>query len=245
MRALSSVAALAALVVGIAPSAFASPLSLSSATLEFSFADVGLTAVAVDTPGIPVLVSSGGGSFVKPAGLLTGTATLLPSLGNLDTMVVEALSGVTTFTAAGGTGGGFGGSGGLDGTLDLRFLGAAINLAVPLSIVGGGGSFQATLFAITVTATGHGWTTGPAVITGLGSEYGTTVTISGYDNRSAAHAGAIQLVSPIRILTSFSGPAFPGYAAQTFVFVPEPGTLLLIGAAVAGLGVVGFRRSRR
>jgi hypothetical protein len=74
-----------------------------------------------------------------------------------------------------------------------------------------------------------------------------TVTISGTNNlASASAAGQVTLVSPLRIDT---GPLnvgnIPGKVKTTFVFAPEPGTLLLLASGAAGLVLIGRRRIRR
>jgi hypothetical protein len=74
-----------------------------------------------------------------------------------------------------------------------------------------------------------------------------TVTLSGTNQlASASSAGQVTLVSPLRIDT---GPLqvgnIPGVIEKTFVFVPEPGTLLLLASGAAGLVMIGRRRSRK
>jgi hypothetical protein len=74
-----------------------------------------------------------------------------------------------------------------------------------------------------------------------------TVTISGTNSlASASQAGQVTLVSPLRIDT---GPLnvgnIPGKVKTTFVFAPEPGTLLLLASGAAGLVLIGRRRTRK
>ena len=81
---------------------------------------------------------------------------------------------------------------------------------------------------------------------GLPLEYH-TVTISG-DNQlqSASMSGLLTIVSPIRINTTpaISGRV-PAAAWLDIVFVPEPGTMLLLVTGAIGLVAIGRRRTRK
>jgi hypothetical protein len=94
-----------------------------------------------------------------------------------------------------------------------------------------------------VRSTGFGFVTTNA---GLPLELH-TVTLSGPNALlSASATGSITIVSPIRINTSAAvAGRVPGAAWLDFVFVPEPGTMLLLVAGAAGLIVIGRRRARK
>lgn len=73
-----------------------------------------------------------------------------------------------------------------------------------------------------------------------------TVTLAGTNQlASASGTGQVTLVSPLRIDT---GPlnigTIPGKVRATYVFVPEPGVLLLLASGAAGLVVLGRNRRR-
>lgn len=73
------------------------------------------------------------------------------------------------------------------------------------------------------------------------------VKIEGTDSLSGTAPGQVTLVSPTYIDAGSAtgrGP-IPGASFMQIVFVPEPGSMLLLGSAVAGLLVVGRKRMQR
>jgi hypothetical protein len=254
MRHLLGLIACVALAAGAAGSSGASTLRLKNSTLGVS--TPGLPPFdSGQIPGsVPILVSSGGGSFVVPPDVFAAVAALPTQLFTgvqlISSLNVTGTNDTGSFTAAGGSHGGFGGLESLAGRLVVGILHAALNVEIPLSVAGAGGQAQGEGFAFEVTVTGHGWTTGTAMVTGVAMKtpnggFENTVTLSGYDNRATDHAGALQLVSPIRVVSN-APDLLPGlFLVQTLNFIPEPGTLLLLGAAIAWLMVLGRGKVRR
>jgi hypothetical protein len=115
------------------------------------------------------------------------------------------------------------------------------NLVVPISVVGQGGAATAA-GAVDVTVIGAPWTTGTVSIG--------TVTAMGFARGPGSGAtstlqpsGSIRLVTPVFISTNIGAfSVVPAFGFLTLHFVPEPGTLLLVGAGVAALSASGARR---
>jgi hypothetical protein len=82
-----------------------------------------------------------------------------------------------------------------------------------------------------VTKTAQGWAHAPASTT----------------SSTAQPSGVVQLVTPGQIWTNLplgSNDKLGGFVVMAVHFIPEPGLLLLLGAGVAGLGLLGWRRRR-
>lgn len=115
------------------------------------------------------------------------------------------------------------------------------NLSVPVSVVGKGGAVTAA-GPVDVTVVGAPWTTGTVAIgtlTAMGFAYGPE---SGPSSTLQA-SGSIRLVTPIFISTNIGAfSVVPAFGFLTLHFVPEPGTLALLGSGVLALVAVARRR---
>ena len=229
--------------LGLPSSPQAAVMSLESSELSFSIGASAPSTVIPQSPGsVAVAVSSGTGSFSVPAGLFAGTAILptqifftVPLISSLNMTVTN-----DTIAVAGGAG-----SGVLPGFGKFGACGGIINLFIPLD-VGGGGTATGGAAALQISVTlANGWTTGVATVDGITtttpSGVVNTASLTGFDARTAAHAGTILLVTPARLLST--GSSLPLFATLRLTFVPEPHVVLLLAAAAGGVAIVG--RSRR
>jgi hypothetical protein len=109
--------------------------------------------------------------------------------------------------------------------------------------------------AVTVTVSGEAWTTGSITYNdgNLGTTNGTGLAVANPfvtagtttgTNNLGPNGGTITLVAPITIKIPGTGADLrAGYQVLQLTFIPEPGTLVLLGAGVAGLVAIGRRRN--
>ena len=143
---------------------------------------------------------------------------------------------------AGSGGAGFNGEMPINGAAKICLFGtcsaAVSNLSVPLTVVGGPGGSALVTGAVNLTVIGAPWTTGTAAV-------GVNTLMGGVNpaSNTGAPSGTVTLVTPIFVSTNIGASAIvPGFGILTLHFVPEPGTLMLLGSGIAGL--VAFGRSR-
>ena len=204
----------------------------------------------------PVVIPGGGSAVVNgsgPAGHLDGlqmpsdqfaiSGFVLPitdaSVFPIAGVQVTAANGPGLFSNHDGVG--FGGEMPILGAAKVCLFGscsaAVSNLSVPLSVVGQGGVALVT-GAVNLTVIGAPWTTGTAAV-GANSIQGGVAPQS----NTGAPSGLVTLVTPIFISTNIGASAvLPAFGILTLHFVPEPGTLMLLGSGIMGL--VAFGRSR-
>jgi hypothetical protein len=170
-----------------------------------------------------------------------------PTVFPINGLLLDASNGAGTFTAiSGGPPGG--GAAPLGGVAKVCLFGpcnsAVANLTVPLENVGAGG-FDIVTSAVNVTIVGAPWTIGTASasgLTGMGFAHGPATLTSS----TAQPSGVVQLVTPIFVHSNIeSMQTLQGIATLTLHFVPEPGTIVLLGAGILSLAASGRRRLAR
>jgi hypothetical protein len=120
---------------------------------------------------------------------------------------------------------------------------------VPLS-AGKAGQFTGTFTVVgaphTITVDFYAWTPNTLIFTGLTTKGAAlpTVTAAGSFNLNAQGGGTVTLVSPSKISIdgSLAQRRTAGFTSLVMSFIPEPGTLLLLGAGALGLVFMGTRK---
>lgn len=247
MRKLFTLGAAFALTAMVAGQATAAVLPVNG-TFSVALGSLGGPSLTGSNAGV---ASNGFGSTVAlPTNFvsMTGTATVAinPPALNLSKISVMGPAGNTAGTVAGAMGN--------NAVAHLFFTSAAPAGDVPLKYIGGGGTGMASVAGLPVTVVGATWTnlgvTGPGdvntiMIMQVAAGNPVTLTASAYDNRTVNGAGTVQLVAPV-LAKIFGGNLgnLPVVGILKLQFVPEPGTLLLVGSGVVGLVAFGRKRAR-
>ena len=193
-------------------------------------------------------------SIPEPIGATAANSVIFTDVGNL--------AGSFTGISGGPPGGGAMGVSGIAKIcLSIATPACIAHVPFPFAPTAGGAGFgiggtRTVSGPVRLTLKDAPWTIGQPTMTihSPASSISTPVLPGGFahgpsslTSSTARLSGALQLVTVTKVFTSLIGafPELPAAGILTLHFVPEPGTLLLLGSGVAALGVIARRRRRR
>lgn len=128
----------------------------------------------------------------------------------------------------------------LNGFADIKAFGGLTLLGIPLKL-GVPSTVGVSSLGVNITVISGSWTSGATTIT-LGPTSPTvTAMATGSNGLTAGGQGTLILIAPVKLITHIAG-TLPAFGVLTLTYVPEPGTLGLLGGGVLALGALGRRR---
>lgn len=213
--------------------------ALGTAQLSFAigtlppavFTGVGVTGTA--TTNLAATVGAGNGFNGTKTTTIPTTAA--PPISQIQVIITKNNAGAFAGTAVSKVGGDMlmAGISNVKGFGGLTLLGVPIGLGVP-------GSVAVSAAGVNITVINSSWTAATAAVTGLGGMT-PTVTAMGDNQLGANGAGALKLVTPVKIITNLAG-TLAAFGVLDLTYVPEPGMALLLVVGSATLAIAGARR---
>jgi PEP-CTERM motif len=250
MRNLFAVLAVGALAVagqGSAATLTASSLSFQMGALPAAlFPGVGATGTATSN----LSASLGAGTVFNGAFTTTIPTSAAPPITAIQVIISKNAGQTFSGTAPSKVGGNLA----VEGVFNWYVAGGAgLLISVPLKIGTPNTAFKSN-GGLSVTAIAAGWTVGTASVMGVDvtttttptgtmtNMFTATSTAMGANGLTPGGAGTLVLVTPIKINSNIK--TFAAFSVLSLTYVPEPGTLLLLGMGVASLAALGRRKRR-
>lgn len=255
-----AVATIGAVLLSVPALAQTADFTGSLTTFTGGGSGIPTTATGITGAGTGVSFASDGGSFTLPSAVFVNDSS--SPVGFTPNASPNSIYTIRTVTNSSNLSGTFSGATGAMGSgssvlvelgiVPFPMVFASLVLPVNVGLAGTATATAAILTnAVTVTVIANGWTTGMITVSDQTISAPTATTASSATatgtNSLTPSGGSITLVTPFLVL--IRGAATEnraGYAVLNLTFsnkVPEPGTLLLLGAGVAGLALVGRRKS--
>jgi hypothetical protein len=223
----------------------------------------GTLSFAIGALGVVELSGSSSGTSNGPFALATLPAGALSLSSSVSVPIQPAAIGLSKLTVmaspsspAFNHAGSFapGGLMGNNAIVQMFFTNGGAAGVIPLRYVGGGTTMACVVPCQPLTILGARWTnlgasaadpTRTLMLMEAPAGIPVTLTVTAFDKRTAGGAGTLQLVAPAlaKILGGNLGN-LPLVGTLTLRFVPEPGTLLLLGSGVIALVAAGRRQAR-
>jgi hypothetical protein len=164
------------------------------------------------------------------------TSTIPDSYAPPITVQRLTLAGNETLAFAGGST-----SAVLSGFAALEGFGITL-LGVPLKLGAPSTAEAAGAGGVLLTVVSGSWTVGATTLTLGPSDPSRTAMATGSNGLTAGGQGTLVLVAPVKVITNVNVGTFPMFATLSLTYVPEPGTLALLGAGVLALAALGRQR---